>query len=130
MMLHGGIYIASKAIHGPRWRFIRDGLGYPIISTWIDEAGPGQTKSFDDLWFRCIQESSTAGALIVYREAGEVLKGGWVEVGAALAWDVPVFGVGISEFSIAKFSGIRHCSSVMDALTEITNLSLDMNVDE
>ncbi len=34
-----GIYIASKTEHAHRWRFLRDKVGEPIISTWIDEAG-------------------------------------------------------------------------------------------
>lgn len=117
-----GIYIASKACHAPKWRFLRDS-GHPIISTWIDEAGPGQTTDFNDLWSRCIHESSTADVLVVYREAGEVLKGGWVEVGAALAYGVPIIGIGIGEFSIAKFGRIRHSNSIDDAFAIIADMS-------
>ena len=90
MVNHKGIYIASKIKHAPIWRALRD-KGIPIISSWIDEAEPGQTEDFADLWTRCINEASHAGALILYAEEGEVLKGAYIEVGAALASKVPVF---------------------------------------
>ena len=32
------IYTASKTKHADKWRALRS-AGYPIISTWIDEAG-------------------------------------------------------------------------------------------
>lgn len=112
----GGIYIASKTRHADRWRFLRDKIGLPIISTWIDEAGPGESTDLADLWRRCIAEASGAAALIVYREKDEVLKGGWVEVGAALASDVPVLAVGIEEFTIAHDSRIQHHRLMRDAV--------------
>jgi hypothetical protein len=100
-----GIYIASKTKHAERWRAMRS-AGVPIISTWIDEAGVGETDDFADLWSRCVAEASSCSALIVYREDGEDLKGGWVEVGVALASGVPVFGVGIDSFSVQHHPGI------------------------
>lgn len=87
------LYIASKTIHAPTWRRMRD-AGIPISSTWIDEAGVGETKSWANLWHRCVSEATRADALIVYAEPGEILKGALVEVGAALAWRVPVAIVG------------------------------------
>jgi len=92
-------YIASKTKHGPRWRELRD-QGIPIISTWIDESEVGATNDFSDLWSRCINEAKTCDALIVYREPDEILKGGWCEVGAALAAGKPVYAVGCEEFTI------------------------------
>lgn len=111
-----GIYIASKTKHADRWRFLRDKVGEPIISTWIDEAGVGETEDFSDLWRRCILEASTAELLIIYRERDDVLKGGWVELGAALASGVPVFAVGIEEFSIAHDTRIRHFPDMKAAI--------------
>jgi hypothetical protein len=96
-------YIASKTKHADKWRELRDNAGVNIISTWIDEAGVGETKCFSDLWTRCINEASSADVLIVYVEEGEQLKGGFVEVGAALASKKPVFGAGAtSQFSFSK----------------------------
>lgn len=108
-----GIYIASKTKHADKWRALR-AAGEPIISTWIDEAGQGETSDFDDLWRRCISEPARAAVLIAYCEPGDVLKGGWVEIGAALSSGTPVFGVGLREFTIGKSSLIRHFDT-MDA---------------
>jgi len=79
-----GVYIASRTKHAPKWRALRD-AGVPIISTWIDEAEQGQTADFTDLAERCVSEARDASATIVYREAGENLKGALIEVGAALS---------------------------------------------
>jgi hypothetical protein len=111
-----GIYIASKTKHAERWRFLRDKVGEPIISTWIDEAGVGQTADFHDLWHRCLTEAAGCKVLIAYREPGEVLKGGWVEIGAALSSGVPVLAIGLEEFSIAKYRGIQHFPDMKSAI--------------
>lgn len=88
-----GIYIASKTTHAERWRALRtDGL--PIVSTWIDEAGLGESASLADLWRRNVLEAANAAALIVYHEPGETPKGALVEIGAAIACGVPVLWVG------------------------------------
>lgn len=115
-----GIYMASKAIaHGPKWQALR-GAGLPIISTWIDECDPGMTLDWPDLWTRCLEEAVSAEVLIAYMEPGETLKGAWVEVGAALATGVPVIGVGIEEFSIAKSGKIIMADS-LEAAIEIAH---------
>ena len=111
-----GIYIASKTKHAHRWRFLRDTVGEPVISTWIDEAEDYATLDWPDLWRRCIAEASSAEILIVYREPEEVLKGAWAEVGAALASGVTVYGVGIEEFSISKDARIELFPSMKDAI--------------
>lgn len=95
-----GIYTASKTIHAPMWRQWRDD-GIPIISTWIDEAGPGESKNLSDLWLRCVSEASSAGLLIAYREKDEILKGTFIEIGAALHAGVKVICVG--DFSGMSF---------------------------
>ena len=112
-----GIYIASKVAHADRWRLLRDKIGYPIISTWIDEAGVGESQDLSDLWDRCITEASSAEVLVLNCEPGEMLKGGWVELGAALASGVPVIAVGIDAFSVANHRGIRHMPSMKEVMT-------------
>jgi len=112
-----GLYIASKTVHAPKWRELRDSHGYLIISTWIDEAGPGETSSFSDLWRRCVAEASSAAALLVYAEPGEILKGGLVEVGAALGNRVPVFAVGTQPgWSFVNHPLVTECATLDDAL--------------
>ena len=88
-----GFYVASKTTHAEMWRQ-RRAAGEPIISTWIDEAGQGETACFADLWTRCIGEAMFARAVILYHQhVDQPLKGALVEVGAALAAGVPVFVV-------------------------------------
>ncbi len=88
-----GIYMASKAVHGPRWRKLRD-AGWPIISTWIDEAEAGRTADWADLWDRCAGEPARAVVTVLYAEPGEYLKGALAEVGAALSHGRKVIVVG------------------------------------
>ena len=113
----GGIYIASKTKHAARWQALK-ASGVPIISTWIDEASEGETSDFADLWNRCIRESATCGAMIVYCEPGDVLKGAWLEMGVALNAGVPVFGVGLEAFTIAKSGRVQLRASLDDALAK------------
>lgn len=111
-----GIYMASKIAHATRWRLLRDKVGYPVISTWIDEAGEGESQDLSDLWRRCISEASTADVLVLVRENDEVLKGAWIELGAALASGVPVIAIGIEQFTVAHDRRIRHVQTVRAAM--------------
>ena len=88
------IYVASKTKHAAMWRQYK-AAGLPIISTWIYEAELGETTSFGDLWCRCINEASDALCLLAYAEDGDVLKGAFVEIGAALASGKNVLVVGL-----------------------------------
>ncbi|HET6610131.1 MAG TPA: hypothetical protein VFG62_25935 [Rhodopila sp.] len=87
------IYIASRASIPERaaeWRRLRSS-GWKIVSSWIDEAGEGQTSSFSDLWSRIQTEVTTADKLILYVEPDDFpLKGALIEVGMALAAGVRV----------------------------------------
>jgi len=64
--------------------------GWPIISTWIDEAEQGATDDWSDLWQRCIAEAAAADVTFVVVFGGEKLNGALVEVGAALGAGRPV----------------------------------------
>ena len=89
-------YVASRASVPERaamWRRLR-AEGAPIISTWIDEAGEGETADFGELWQRVEREIKSATALIFYAKPDDLpLKGALVEVGMALASRVPVYVV-------------------------------------
>lgn len=89
------IYIASKTKHAHKWRKLRTS-GHNIISTWIDEAGAGESKDLPDLASRCIDEAKSADRLILFCESDDLLKGALIEVGAALSAGVPVYVVGWS----------------------------------
>lgn len=90
------IYVASKSTHGEKWRDLRARLEGRVVicSSWIDESGEGETVSWSDLWINCIIEASDCDALVAYHEAGEEWKGAFVEIGAALAANHPVYIVG------------------------------------
>lgn len=86
-----GIYVASRVKRAPVWLKWR-ATGQPIISTWIDEAGEGETADLSELWTRVQREVSGAAALIFYAGADDFpLKGALVEVGIALGAGIPVF---------------------------------------
>lgn len=110
-----GIYIASKVRHADRWKALRQG-GVPVISTWIDEAGEGETASYADLWIRCISECRACSALIAYIEEGEVFKGGFIEIGAALSAGRPVFVVGPVPGSFVHHPLVTRCVSLNAAI--------------
>lgn len=85
-------YVASKVQHATMWKQHRD-QGVPIVSTWIDEAEPGQTKDLGELWVRIKEEIRRCDGLVFYAAPNELLKGAFVEVGMALALDKPVVAV-------------------------------------
>lgn len=107
-MANPTIYTASRVRHAQKWLDARAN-GFNVISTWIDEAGEGQTSSMAGLWLRCVYEAKTADALILYREGDDPLKGALIETGAALSAGVRVFAVGFNDGEDLKtFSFLHH----------------------
>ena len=94
--LNKGIYVASRASIPERsemWREYRT-YGYDIISTWIDEAGEGETENFEELWYRISGEIFNCKYFILYAKKEDFpLKGALVEIGMALAHYKPVIVV-------------------------------------
>jgi hypothetical protein len=112
------IYIASKTKHADKWRKLR-AKGHDIISTWIDEAGQGESKDLADLAERCINEAKSADRLILYCESEDFLKGALVEVGAALGAGVPVYVVGYCDSVVSALNNHplwKDCLSLNEAL--------------
>ena len=65
------LYVASRASIPERplmWRHMREG-GWSINSSWIDEAGPWETKDLSELWCRIEREVHAADGLIPLRRA-------------------------------------------------------------
>lgn len=87
------IYVASRASvpeRGAMWRALR-ASGVNITSSWIDEDGPGQTADNRELWSRIQDEVGRSQVLIIYVEPDDFpLKGALVEVGMAMARNVPI----------------------------------------
>lgn len=110
------IYIASKTKHADKWKALRD-AGVPIISTWIDEAGVGETDDWNDLWTRCLTEAEAADTIIVYCEPEDNLRGAWIELGVYLATHKsPALAVGLREFSIGRTDMIMHFDTIEEAV--------------
>lgn len=66
------------------WLELRAG-GVPIVSSWIDEAGPGETENMSELWTRIHAEIDVSAAVVLYAEAGDFpLKGALIEAGIAI----------------------------------------------
>ncbi len=117
------IYTASKVRHAQMWKSMRDN-GIDIISTWIDEAGPGESMDMVDLATRCIKESSEADALLLYGEVDEILKGALLEVGSALASGKKVYCVGTFASyprGLSYHPNWINCNSIEDALAMMNN---------
>ena len=87
------LYVASRASLPERpamWRALR-AAGWRTASTWIDEAGDGQTADFADLWQRIEDEIRASDGLILFAARDDFpLKGALIEVGMALGMRKPV----------------------------------------
>ena len=87
------IYVASRASIPERaemWRNLRI-EGSNIVSSWIDESGEGQTKSFSELWLRIENEIRSCDRLVLYIEKDDFpLKGALIEVGMAISLGKPI----------------------------------------
>lgn len=87
------VYVASRASVPARsamWRELRS-AGWNITSSWIDEAGEGETEDFTELWDRIMREIAAADKLVLYAEQSDFpLKGAIVEAGIALGMGKPV----------------------------------------
>ncbi len=111
-----GTYIASRVSLPERsaeWRRLRDD-GWKITSSWIDEAGAGETADLGSLWTRIEAEIARSERLILYVEPGDFpLKGALIEVGMAIAHRIPIRvvapGVVIEPVSMRPLgSWVRH----------------------
>jgi hypothetical protein len=77
------------------WRALRDEYGANIISSWIDEAGEGETEDFSELWTRIAGEIWRCDRFVLYAHADDFpLKGALVEVGMAIAMRKPIWVFG------------------------------------
>ena len=126
-MSSSGIYIASRVCHAARWQGLRDVDGWEIISSWIDEAGTGESASLALLWSRIEAEIARSKFLILYVETEDFpLKGALIEVGMAIAHRRPIRvvapGVVLDPMSFRPLgSWVRHplvtfCDTMHEAL--------------
>ena len=118
------IYMASKVKHFQKWIDLRN-EGHDIVSTWIDEAGEGQTKDKKELCSRVINEITKCNFMVVYVEDGEFLKGALIEMGLAMSFDIPIMMVGRvlkTDSVFTHYHSIYQCSSINDGLQKIEKI--------
>lgn len=86
-------YVASRASIPERsamWRDLR-ARGANIISSWIDEAGVGETGDFSELWTRIMAEIHHSDGLVLFLHPDDFpLKGALIETGMAIGMGKPV----------------------------------------
>ena len=114
------VYVASKSKYGPLWCEFREawqGLAV-IVSSWIDESGEGESDGLADLWTRCIGEARSADLLIACYEDGDIWKGAYIEIGAALAYQKPVYLCGRPPGSFINHPLVTLASDPDDALAD------------
>lgn len=113
------VHVASRSTYGQIWRSFRE--RYPeirVLSTWIDESGPGETDDMADLWTRCIDEARAADYLIALHIEGDTWKGAFVQIGAALASGAEVILVGYPPGSWVAHPNVRRAYS-LDAAAKV-----------
>jgi len=118
------IYFASKTKHAPSWIEVRES-GVNVISTWIDEAGIGESPDLKDLAQRCVKESLECDAMIVYHEGDDYLKGAFIEFGIALSANKNIYLVGNvlpHGSAFTHLSNVHTASTVSQALYKISKL--------
>ena len=93
-MLDGFIYITSKIKHAPKWRKLAE-EGWPLCCSWIFmDLDPEDSNQMSQAWEQMIDDCKRSRILIIYREEGEQLKGGLIEIGAVLGNGGRIFLVG------------------------------------
>jgi hypothetical protein len=110
-------YVASKTKHAEMWRDLR-ARGYRVTSTWIDEAGEGESASYEDLAVRCVKDVAVADFVLLYCQPGEVLKGALIEAGIALALGKRVRCVGYCD-SLSRVFNQHALWSMHASITEV-----------
>lgn len=138
--MSAGIYVASRASIPSRaqmWRDLRNFQNWPIVSSWIYEDGPGQTKSLTELWHRIEQEVRSSHGVLLYAADGDLpLKGALVEVGMALGMGkrvaVVLDGIALEETTLRPMgSWLQHRSvSTWDTVREAAEFLLKDRVRE
>lgn len=123
------IYGASRASLPEKaimWKSLRQ-EGALVVSSWIDESGPGETQDLSALWRRIESEIRDCDKLVLFVQEGDLpLKGALVEVGMALALGKPVIvvirGITLADRDLkplgswAKHPKVSFCSDIRKAV--------------
>ena len=90
-------YCASKIWHAPKFQHLRDTVGLPVRSRWIDlgqDSDIVQNRK-GDLWQQCYEDVRDSDFVLLYSEdMVEEQRGALVEVGMAYGMGKRVYAVG------------------------------------
>jgi hypothetical protein len=114
------VYVVSKIQHKRVWHRLRQVTNLPIISSWIDDPDEPHID-FTEAWPRYLGEAASATDVIALITPGDVLKGGILEIGAALGAKARLILVGTFPDALRT---ARHMPSVHWVPDLTTALSL------
>ena len=90
-------YTAGKIWWAPRFRQLRDELGFPVNARWIDLEPDNPIVMYrkDRLWQMCLEDVTQSDFLLLYcGDENEEQRGALVEIGMALAAGKPIYAIG------------------------------------
>jgi hypothetical protein len=90
-------YCAGKIWHAPKFQMLRDTLGLPVQSRWIDLQQDSDivTNRKGDLWQMCYEDVRDSDFLLLYSEnQSEEQRGALVELGMAYGMGKRVYAIG------------------------------------
>lgn len=90
-------YVAGKVWLAPKFRHLRDTVGLPVQSRWIDlgQDDPIVTGNKSLLWQMCYEDVRDSDFVLLYSEAeNEEQRGALVEIGMAYGMGKPVYAIG------------------------------------
>lgn len=90
-------YCAGKIWHAPKFQMLRDVVGLPVRSRWIDleqDSDIVQNRK-GELWQQCYEDVRDSDFVLLYAEdQTEEQRGALVEVGMAYGMDKRVYAIG------------------------------------
>jgi hypothetical protein len=125
---HGGIFMCSHKKYAKRWREFRDKHGYRIRTEWLDGSEESPRKSrvgYETMVKRRFKQIAKSKAFIFYGRVSEVTVMVGVQLGIAIANNVPIFVVSPDRLFFDDFSGVTRCDTVIQALNAAQKLVKD-----
>lgn len=107
------------------WRRLLEREGLTVTSRWLDMAStpPASLEAQAAIAAACLEDVQRADAVIAFTDAPTSYwtGGRHVEVGAALAWDKPIYVVGPVEnvFHALPHPRVVRCRDVADVLAHL-----------
>lgn len=123
------VYTASKLHHAPMWRSLcasrKDVIFHARWLKQVTMGTPDVPEEAEEFWTQDEEDIASSDGLIVYRADGDVLRGALVEVGMALAKDIPVVTVGELDGTWMHHPGvIARVSTIDEAIKVLRSVAM------